>query len=143
MNDLKHSVSVYIFVCIYFNIKWCFNKLFLKKHISLFWYYIKQIMNVFIRAVVRIFSFGERWNVPFNEAVASLNGTFHLSPHENFLTIARINIHYLYMYSLFIYLYIYLNDKGLHDFEKRMIISKLLGGCSPPPPVATALYLQV
>jgi hypothetical protein len=22
----------------------------------------------------------------------------------------------------------YLNDKGLHDFEKRMIISKLLGG---------------
>ena len=27
---------------------------------SLFWYYIKQIMNVFIRAMVRIFSFGER-----------------------------------------------------------------------------------
>jgi hypothetical protein len=27
--------------------------------------------------------------------------------------------------------------KGLHDFEKRMIISKLLGGgsCSPPPPL--------
>jgi hypothetical protein len=22
----------------------------------------------------------------------------------------------------------YLNDKGLHDFEKRMIISELLGG---------------
>jgi hypothetical protein len=66
-------------------------------NISLFsWYYIKQIMNVFIRAMVRIFSFGERWNVPFNSAVASLNGTFHLSPHENFLTIALINIHYLY-----------------------------------------------
>jgi hypothetical protein len=35
-----------------------------------------------------------------------------------------------------------LNDKGLHDFEKRMIISKLLGGgwaAAPPPPVATAL----
>ena len=60
-------------------------------NISLFWYYIKQIMNVFIRAMVRIFSFGERWNVPFNSAVASLNGTFHLSsPHENILTIARI-----------------------------------------------------
>ena len=32
----------------------------------------------------------------------------------------------------------YLNDKGLHDFEKRMIISKLLGGggggCSPQLP---------
>jgi hypothetical protein len=53
-------------------------------------------MNVFIRAMVRIFSFGERWNVPFNSAVASLNGTFHLSPHENILTIAHINIHYLY-----------------------------------------------
>ena len=67
---------------------------------SLFWYYIKQIMNVFIRAMVRIFSFGERWNVPFNSAVASLNGTFHLSPHENILTIALINIHYLYNITL-------------------------------------------
>jgi hypothetical protein len=65
-------------------------------NISLFWYYIKQIMNIFIRAMVRIFSFGERWNVPFNSAVASLNGTFHLSPHDNILTIALINIHYLY-----------------------------------------------
>ena len=46
--------------------------------------------------MVRIFSFGERWNVPFNSAVALLNGTFHLSPHENILTIALINIHYLY-----------------------------------------------
>ena len=53
-------------------------------------------MNVFIRAMVRIFSFGERWNVPFNSAIASLNRTFHLSPHENILTIALINIHYLY-----------------------------------------------
>ena len=52
-------------------------------------------MNVFIRAMVRIFSFGENgmfqstrlrlvdWNTPF-------------SPHENILTIALINIHYLY-----------------------------------------------
>ena len=47
---------------------------------------------MFIRAMVRIFSFGERWNVP----VASSNGTFHLSPNENILTIAQINIHYLY-----------------------------------------------
>ena len=51
---------------------------------------------MFLRAMVRIFSFGERWNVPFNSAVASLNGTFHLSPNENILTIALINIHYLY-----------------------------------------------
>jgi hypothetical protein len=51
---------------------------------------------MFLRAMVRIFSFGERWNVPFNSAVASLNGTFHLSLHENILTIALINIHYLY-----------------------------------------------
>ena len=27
---------------------------------------------------------------------ASLNGTFHLSPHENICTITLINIHYLY-----------------------------------------------
>jgi glucan phosphoethanolaminetransferase (alkaline phosphatase superfamily) len=74
-------------------------------NISLFWYYIKQIMNVFLRAMVRIFSFGERWNVPFNSAVASLNGTFHLSPDENILTIALINIHYLYavVYAVVVY----------------------------------------
>ena len=30
------------------------------------------------------------WNVPFNEATAELNGTFHLSPNENILTIALI-----------------------------------------------------
>ena len=71
---------------------------------SLFWYYVKQIMNVFIRAMVRIFSFGERWNVLFNSAIASLNRTFHLSPHENILTIALINIHYLYnIYASFYY----------------------------------------
>ena len=58
----------------------------LAKSNSLFWYYIKQTMNVFIRAMVRIFSFGERWNVLFNSAIASLNRTFHLSPHENILT---------------------------------------------------------
>jgi hypothetical protein len=52
---------------------------------------------MFMSAMVRIFSFGERWNVPFNSAVASLNGTFHISPHENILTIALINIHYLYI----------------------------------------------
>ena len=63
---------------------------------NLFWYYIKQVMYVFIHAMVRIFSFGVRWNVLFNSAIASLNGTFHLSPHENILTIALINIHYLY-----------------------------------------------
>ena len=35
---------------------------------SLFWYYMKQIMNVFIRTMARIFSFGERWNVLLNSA---------------------------------------------------------------------------
>ena len=49
-----------------------------------------------IRAMVKIFSFGERWNFPFHSAVASWNGKFHLSPHENIFTIALINIHYLY-----------------------------------------------
>ena len=68
---------------------------------SLFWYYIKQIMNVFIRAMVRIFSFDKRWNVLFNSAIASLNRTFRLSPHENILIIALINIHYLYTITQF------------------------------------------
>jgi hypothetical protein len=54
---------------------------------------------MFMSAMVRIFSFGVRWNVPFNSAVASLNGIFHLSPHDNILTIALINIHYLYNIS--------------------------------------------
>ena len=56
---------------------------------------------MFMSAIVRIFSFGERWNVLFNEAIlneaiAELNRTFHLSPNENILTIALINIHYLF-----------------------------------------------
>ena len=48
-------------------------------------------MNVFIRAIVRVFSFSERLIVPFNLAVASLNGTISISPHENILTIALMN----------------------------------------------------
>ena len=58
---------------------------------SLFWYYTKQIMNVFIRAMVRIFSFGERWNVLFKLAIA----------YENILTIALINIRYLYSITIY------------------------------------------
>jgi hypothetical protein len=71
------------------------SKCFSYESISLFWYYIKQIMNVSSCNGKNIF-IRWRWNVPFNSAVASLNGTFHLSPHENILTIALINIHYLY-----------------------------------------------
>ena len=62
-------------------------------------------MNAFIRATVRIFSFGET-----RLSRASLNETINLSPHENILTIALINIHYLYvmcfhtMYSLYSYI---------------------------------------
>ena len=57
-------------------------------------------MNVFIRTIIKIFSLGERLIVPLNSAVASLNGTINLSLHENILTIALINIHYLYTESL-------------------------------------------
>ena len=77
-----------------YDISWLTNSS--AKSNSLFWYYIKQIMNVFIRAIVRIFLFGERWNVLFKSAIGSLNRTIHLSPHENILTIALKNIHYLY-----------------------------------------------
>ena len=65
---------------------------------------------MFFRAMVRIFLFGERWNVPFNEAVASLNGTFHHSPHENILTIALINIHYLYKSMEIVWIYYGFSD---------------------------------
>ena len=71
-----------------------FSDLF--KNLNLCTSYIKQIMNVF--------SFVQ-WNKYFHSVkdestiqlgFASLNGTFHLSPHENICTIALINIHYFY-----------------------------------------------
>ena len=39
-----------------------------------------------------------RWKMKcsIQRGEAELNGTFHLSPHENICTIALINIHYLY-----------------------------------------------
>jgi hypothetical protein len=67
--------------------------------------------------MVRIFSFGERWNVPFNSAVASLNGTFHLSSHENILNIALINIHYLYKKPLITYRW----DRGRKETENSQV----------------------
>ena len=52
---------------------------------------------------------------------ASLNRTFHLSPHENICTIALITIHYLY-----IKIYFRRNKK-----QKRLLLT-----CSTlPPPV--------
>ena len=54
-------------------------------------------MNVFIRAMVKIFSFGERWNFHFTPRCRLVNGEFHLSPHENIFTITLINIHYLFI----------------------------------------------
>ena len=71
-------------------------KLILFKNLNLCTSYIKQIMkvshscngtNIFIR-----------WKMKctIQLGFASLNGTFHLSPHENICTIALINIHYLY-----------------------------------------------
>ena len=47
--------------------------------------------------MVRIFSFGERWNVLFNRTEHSI---FHLM--KIFLTIALINIHYLYTVFLYV-----------------------------------------
>ena len=78
-------------------------------------------MNVFIRAMVRIFSFGERWNVLFNSAIASLNRTFHLSPHENIFTIALINIHYLYImhwYMAMIIQWLFHNDTMIENYTR-------------------------
>ena len=57
---------------------------------------------LFIRGMVDIISFSELQKSRLmlykrnNECFASLNKTFHLSPHENICTIALITIHYLY-----------------------------------------------
>ena len=60
---------------------------------NLFWYY-KQIMNVFIRAICAMNVFiGEMKNI----RLESWDGKLHLSPLENIFTIALINIHYLSM----------------------------------------------
>ena len=70
------------------------------KNLNLCTSYIKQIMNVFSSV---------QWNKYFHSVkdemyciqlgFASLNGTFHLSPHKNICTTALINIHYLYTNS--------------------------------------------
>jgi hypothetical protein len=71
-NSLKNSIKLIYFQCLILG-------------------YIKQLMNnVFIRAMVKIFSFGERCHFPFHSAVASWNGIFHLSLNENIFTIARM-----------------------------------------------------
>ena len=61
-------------------------------------------MNVLIRAMERIFSLGERWNDSIQLGFASLSGPFYLSPRENILTIALINIHYLFPIQQFLYI---------------------------------------
>ena len=75
-----------------------FSMLFLLnlfKNLNLCTSYIKQIMNVSHSCNgTNIFI---RWKMKctIQLGFASLNGTFHLSPHENICTIALINIHYL------------------------------------------------
>ena len=59
-----------------------------------------------IRAMVQLFSFGEM-KCSIQRGFASLNRTFHLSPHENICTIALITIHYLYI--------IYDSSQSPHD----------------------------
>ena len=69
--------------------------------------YIKQIMNVSHSCNgTNIFI---RWKMKctIQLGFASLNGTFHLSPHENICTIALINIHYLYTRLAYIHLTIW------------------------------------
>ena len=64
----------------------------------------KSLFSCFIKQIMNVFSFVE-WN-KYNHSLKDemfhytrlrlLNGTFHLSAHENICTIALINIHYLY-----------------------------------------------
>ena len=52
-----------------------------------------------IRAMVLYFH-SVRDEMFYSTRFASLNRTFHLSPHENICTIALITIHYLYNNTL-------------------------------------------
>ena len=54
-------------------------------------------MNVFIRPVVRIFSFGERTNVPFNSAIVSCEWNVQSFPSSKYsYHWTNKSIHYLY-----------------------------------------------
>ena len=78
-------------------------------------------MNVFfIRAMEQIFSFGEKMKWSIQRGEAELNGTFHLSPHENICTIALINIHYLYTISYSAKLGKNFTKKHVSTTEKEM-----------------------
>jgi hypothetical protein len=54
---------------------------------------------------------------PFNEATAE---TFHLSPNENILTIALINIHYLFLGVHRIVLFHIRPDTGFAGYLKNI-----------------------
>ena len=66
------------------------------KNLNLCTSYIKQIMNVFSFVQWKKYFHSVKDEMYIQLGFASLNGTFHLSPHENICTIALINIHYLY-----------------------------------------------
>ena len=89
-----------------------FNKSIVLELLSFSPWIVKNIMNVSIPAMVRMFSFGERLISSFNSGIASLNETINFSTHENILTIALIKINYLYT--------IY------HWFQPEKIITNLL-----------------
>ena len=62
-----------------------------------FWCYIKQIMNVFHSCDGTYIFIRWKMKCSIQFGLASLNRTFHLSPHENISTTAFITIHNLYM----------------------------------------------
>ena len=58
---------------------------------------IKVVENV-LKAFLKAMTYYQMTNYhAIDDGDDSLNGTFHLLPHENILTIALINIHYLYI----------------------------------------------
>ena len=103
-------------------LKSCFNVFFfllICLRIWIFVSYIKQIMNV--SHSCNGTNFFIRWKMKF----ASLNGTFHLSPHENICTIALIDIHFLYIIDqqespLLVYSLICSSFTSGHGFDFRL-----------------------
>ena len=57
--------------------------------------HVKQIMNVLHSCNGENIFMSQKMECSIQLDFTSLNGTFYLSTHENILTIALINIHYL------------------------------------------------
>ena len=96
------------------------------KNFNLCTSYIKQIMNVFSFVQWNKYFHSVKDEMYHSTRFASLNGTFHLSPHENICTITLINIHYLYTnYLSWVYVLV-ISVEGVLNYCKDVFQSCLV-----------------